>query len=109
MAADVDEADSTLRNEAPGKADGGAEQLGGLVDGQQLFHDRALLWREMGKRHVWVLHGCLPTVRGTISRERDVPGVVAPGPEVIMNRVGSELDAGIGDCLRDGAFWFEVT
>jgi len=33
MAADVDEADSALRDEAPGKANGGAEQLGGLVDG----------------------------------------------------------------------------
>jgi len=33
MAADVDEADSTLRDEAPGKANGGAEQFGGLVDG----------------------------------------------------------------------------
>ena len=33
MAADVDEADSTLRDETPGKANGGAEQFGGLVDG----------------------------------------------------------------------------
>jgi hypothetical protein len=33
MAADVDEADSTLRDEAAGKANGGAEQFGGLVYG----------------------------------------------------------------------------
>jgi len=26
-----------------------------------------------------------------------------------MNRVGSELDAGIVDRLRDVALWFEVT
>jgi hypothetical protein len=33
MAADVDETDSTLRDETPGKANGGVEQFGGLVDG----------------------------------------------------------------------------
>jgi len=69
-----------------------------------LFHDRALLWREMGKRHVWVLHGCLPRVRGTIRRERDVPGIVAPGSHVTMNRDGSDVCAGIGDRVSGVAF-----
>src|SRR5665647_2689090 len=50
----------------------------------------------MGKRHVWVLHGCLPRVRGTIRRERDVPGIVAPGSHVTMNRDGIDVCNGVG-------------
>src|ERR1035437_3085652 len=47
MSTDVDEPNSTLGDEAAREANSGAEQLGSLVDGQQLFHDRALLWREV--------------------------------------------------------------
>ena len=47
MAADVDEANSTFGHEASRESNGGAEQLGSLVDGQQLFHDWALRWREV--------------------------------------------------------------
>ena len=42
-------------------------------------------------------------------RERDVPGIVAPGSHVTMNRDGIDVCAGIGDRLRSVTFWFEVT
>jgi hypothetical protein len=61
MSTDVDEPNSTLRDEAAGEANAGAEQLGSLVDGQQLFHDRALLWlRGVGSATV----GCFMVTTG---------------------------------------------
>lgn len=67
----------------------------------------------MGKRHVWVLHGCLPRVRGTIRRERDVPGMIAPSPKgrssfrrVSVWTAHDELDLAVGGrvaCFSESA------
>jgi hypothetical protein len=98
VATNVDEANSTLGDEPPREANGGAEQLRGLVDGQQLFHDRALLWREMGKRHLRVLHGRLPSVRGTISGEGLCRVLsVAPGSRISVER----SEGAVGDDHAD--------
>lgn len=55
---DVDEANSTLGDEAAREANRGTEHVGGLVDRQQgCSMIGPSPWHEMGKRHVWVLHG----------------------------------------------------
>jgi hypothetical protein len=40
MAADTDESDTPLSDQAPGESFGGTQQLGDLGDGQQPFHLR---------------------------------------------------------------------
>jgi hypothetical protein len=42
-------------------------------------------------------------------RERDVPDIVAPGSHGSMNRDGSDVCAGIGDCVSGVAFGFRIT
>jgi len=84
MAADVDEANSTLGDEAPRESNGGSEQLRGMVDGQRLFHDQASYDanREAPRSGA---SRCLPSVRGTVSPEEVVLGIVAPGSPLTTN------------------------
>ena len=98
MATDVDEAHSTLCDEAAREANGGAEQFRGLVDGQQLFHDRALPVARNGEAPRSGASWGTTERQGHHQLRAGDPGMVAPSLRGIIGR-----RARLSDRRRQGA------